>query len=276
MILKFLADPGTTATWNAGALEQAGLVGADELIRSGLVEGLLEEGVAGPLGGLGVDDALARDGGGDDGTVGGALDLLDGVDGGHADDGRALVEDLVDGALDGGGVDEGTNGVVDEDDVVGLGRKRGERPGDRLLAEVAAFDDVDASPEAELGDLGANALDLGGADGDEDGLHPLDGQKGAQRVDQDRHPADGEELLWSYATRRRAGGSTDRHPRSDTRCWKNDKDTHNPLTIARCRQVAPLAGGDGYFRRGLRDPRRGRLLRRDFWPVGGTSTPLPG
>ena len=65
-----------------------------------------------------MDDELAGDGGGDEGAVGGALDLLDGVDGGHGDDGGAVLFDGGDGAVDGGGVDERADGVVDEDDVV--------------------------------------------------------------------------------------------------------------------------------------------------------------
>ena len=96
------------------------------------------------LRGLGVDDELAGDGGGDEGTVGGALDLLDGVDGGGGDDGGAVLFDGGDGVVDGGGVDEGADGVVDQDDVLGgSGGEGGEGVGYGVLAGVAAGDDVD-------------------------------------------------------------------------------------------------------------------------------------
>ena len=57
------------------------------------------------LRGLRVDDELAGDGGGDDGAVRSALYLLDGVDGGPADNGGTMFRDGVNGALDGGRVD---------------------------------------------------------------------------------------------------------------------------------------------------------------------------
>jgi hypothetical protein len=54
-------------------------------------------------------------------------------------------DDGVDGAVDGGGVDERADGVVDQDNVVGLGGQGGQGVGDRLLAVVAAFDHADAA-----------------------------------------------------------------------------------------------------------------------------------
>ena len=96
---------------------------------------------------LRLDDALARDGGGDDGAVGRAFDLLDGVDCGQADDGGAVLEDGVDGAVDGGGIDEGARGIVDQHDIVfgaaGLRDELGQRVADGLLADVAALEHVD-------------------------------------------------------------------------------------------------------------------------------------
>ncbi len=97
--------------------------------------------VAEALGGLRQHDVFARNGGGDESAVGGSLHLLDGVDGGHADDGCAELSDGVDGAVDGGRVDERAHSVVDQNDVVWLGGQGGEGVGDRLLAVVAALDD---------------------------------------------------------------------------------------------------------------------------------------
>ena len=132
----------------AGAFDNRSLVGADKAVRRGFGEGLLQQAEAEALRGLRQDDELAGDGGRDEGAVGGALDLLDGVDGGQADDGRAEFDDSVDGAVDGGRVDERTDGVVDQDDVVGVGGECGEGVRDGLLAVVAACYDANAAGDA--------------------------------------------------------------------------------------------------------------------------------
>ena len=218
--------------FDVGALEEAGFVGAGEAVGGGFCEGALHNGEACALRGLGLDDALAGDGGGDDGAIGGALDLLDGVHGGDADDGCAVFGDGVDGAVDGGGIDEGADGVVDEDDVVWRRVQCSEGVGYGALAVFATFYDADFGFEPVVGDEFGDAVDLGCADGDEDLGDAGDGEEGAEAVDEHRHAGDGEELLglerliWS-------GGSSRRHPGSDTRCWKNDKDTHSPASIPR-------------------------------------------
>ena len=122
-------------------------------------------------------------------AVGGPLHLLDGVHGGHADDGRSVLDDRIDGALDGGGVDQRADGVVDQDNIVGLGGQSGQGMGHRFLAMVAALDHADAIGEAELGDLGLDAFDLRLAHGHVDGRYPLDRGKGAQRMNQDGEPS---------------------------------------------------------------------------------------
>jgi len=171
---------------DAGAFEEGGLVGAGELVGCGFGEGLAHEGDAGALGGLGVDDELAGDGGGDESSVGGALDLLDGVDGGHADDGGTVFFDGFDGFGDGGGVDEGADGVVDEDDVVGRGTgERGEGVGYGVLADVAAGDDVNLAGEAVLGEQLGDAGLLVFADGDVNARDAGDGEERLQGVQQE-------------------------------------------------------------------------------------------
>ena len=182
---------------DVGSFEEGGFVGAEEVVCGGFGKGAEEEGGAGSLGSLGVDDALAGDGGGDDGAVGGALDLLDGVYGGEADDGGTGFEDGVDGAVDEGGGDEGADGVVDEDDVVCGGLDAGERVGDGGLAGVSADDGADFFADGELGDLGLHALEFGVADGDEDFGDARDGGEGAESVDEDRGSGEREELLGS-------------------------------------------------------------------------------
>ena len=143
-----------------------------------------------------MDDEFARDGGGDEGAVGGALDLLDGVDGGSADDGGAVVLDGVDGAVDGGSVDERTDGVVDEDDVAFVGGgERGEGVGDGVLAGVAAGDDVHAVGQLVLGEKRGDARLVGLAYRDVDAGDARNSEEGAERVEQDGDAAELDELL---------------------------------------------------------------------------------
>ena len=89
----------------AGAFDNRGLVGAYESVRLGLGEGALQQAVAKALRGLSQHDKFARNGGSNESAVGSAFDLLDGVDGRHADDGRAVFNHSIDGPVDGGRVD---------------------------------------------------------------------------------------------------------------------------------------------------------------------------
>ena len=138
----------------AGTFDDGGFVGTDETIGRGLGESALQETIPEALRSLREHDELAGNGGGDQGAVRGALDLLDGVDRGHSDDGGAVLDDGVDGAVDGGGIDERADGIVDEDNVVGLGGEGEKGVGNGLLAMVTAFDDVNAVSKTVLGDLG--------------------------------------------------------------------------------------------------------------------------
>jgi len=181
---------------NVGAFEEAGFVRADELIGCGFGEGAAEKRDGRALRSLRVDDQFAGNRSGDEGSVGGSLDLLDGVDGGGRDDRRAVLFDGRDGAGDGCRVDERANSVVDEDDVfIARRRKLGEGVGDGLLAIVAADDDVDFGSQAVLGEHGGDARLLGVANGDVDRGDGGDVQKGAQRVDQDGKAPEQEKLL---------------------------------------------------------------------------------
>ncbi len=126
-----------------GAFDEGCLIGALEAVGGRFGKGSTEQVTTKALRRLREDDVFARDGGGDESAVRGALDLLDGVDGGQADDGCAVLEDGVEGAVDGGRVDERTDGIVDEDEIVRRGGQSGERVGDRLLARISTGDDVD-------------------------------------------------------------------------------------------------------------------------------------
>ncbi len=205
----------------AGALGDGSLIGADKAIGGGLGEGALEQAVAEALRRLRQDDEFPWNGGCNQRSVRGPLHLLDGIDGGQADDGGSVLNDGVDGALDGGGVDQGPDRVVDEDDVVRLGGERGERMGHRLLPVVAAFHDLDAVGEPVVGHLGLHAFHLRLPNCHVDCADPPDLGKGAQGVNQDRNPIEGKELFGL-----RAG-----HPCSQTRRGENRKDLHNWWSI---------------------------------------------
>ena len=179
----------------AGALNHGGFVRTHESIGVGLSKCALEQSETEALGRLRVDDELAGDGGGDDGAVGGALHLLDGVHGGHPHDGRAVLDDGVDGAVDGCGVNEGADGIVYQDDVVGLGRKGGEGVGDGFLTMIAAFHDLDPPGKAVFGDLVVDPLHLRLADGYADAGDAGHGGEGAQGVNEDGDAPQREELL---------------------------------------------------------------------------------
>ncbi len=180
----------------ACALDYGGFVGSSEAVRCGLVKGAAEEAVAEALRSLGVDDVLARDGGGDKRAVGGAVDLLDGVDGGEADDGCTVLGDGIDGAVDCVGVDEWADGVVDEDDVVGLGSESGEAVGDGLLAVFASGCDANAGGEAVFVEESLDVFDLRGLDCEDELTDTRDGEEGAQGVDDDGLAGEQEVLLW--------------------------------------------------------------------------------
>lgn len=205
-----------------GALDDRGLVGAEETVGGGLGEGVLEDRVAEALGGLRLDDELARNGGGDQSAVSGTLDLLDGVDGGQTDDGRAVFLNGVDGAVNGSRLDQRPDGVVDQHDILGRGRQGGQSIGNRGLAILAAFDDVNLGGQAMLGDLRLDTLDLGGADGNIYSRDALDRGEGAKRVDENRLAGESEKLL-----RLRPG-----HAGAEASGGKNREYLHNSWSIA--------------------------------------------
>ena len=155
--------------------------------------------------------------------MGGSLDLLDGIDGGHADDGGSGLSDGGDGAIDGGRVNERAHGVVDQDNVVRLCGQGGESVGDGFLAGVAACDDTDAVGKAVFGDLRLNAVDLSGSNGDVDRGDALDGGEGAEGVDEDGYAVERQKLLGL-----RAG-----HARAESGSGKNYEYLHNVWSIHR-------------------------------------------
>ncbi len=215
---------------NPGAFEQAGLVRALKFVRCRGVESTAHQRHIGSLRGLGVHDEFAGNGGHDQGAVGGALDSFDRVGGRHADNGGAVAFDRVDRALDGGRVDKGADGVVDENDV--LLPRRGQCAkgvGDRVLAHVPPGDDVDAAGKArfcpgQVREQFAQTRLLGFAYGNIDARDAGDGKKGAQRVHKERHATERKELLGS-------GTGDCGHAGAEPRRGKDHKDSHGNPSI---------------------------------------------
>ena len=112
---------------------------------------------------------------------------------------------------------------MDQHNVVRLGGQGGQGVGYRFLAVVAAFHHLHAAGKAVLGYLGLNAFHLGFAHGHIDRRDPLDGGKGAQRMDQDREAAEDEKLF----------GLRSRHPGAQPRGRKNREYLHNWWSIQR-------------------------------------------
>ncbi len=119
---------------------------------------------------------------------------------------------------------------MDQDDVVGLGREDGERVGDRLLALVAAFDDLNAAGKTVFGNLRLDALDFGLADGDVDGRDALDGGESAERMNEDGNAIEGEKLL----------GLRPGHPGTESGGGQNREYLHNWWSIQRSAHMRVL------------------------------------
>jgi tRNA(Ile)-lysidine synthase len=223
----------------SGALDERCFVGAHEAVGGGFCECLFEEREAETLRGLRLHDEFAGNGRRDDRAMRCALDLLDGVDGRHAHDGGAMLYDCIDGALDGGDVDEGPDGVVYQHNVVLLRGQRGQGVGDGFLALLAAFDDVNAAGKSILGDLSLNALNLSFAHGDIDCSHSFDRGIGAQGVDEDGDAVQSQKLL----------GLRTGHPGAQSGGGQYRENLHNCWSIQR-RAVVEVAscGSLGGFR----------------------------
>ena len=213
-------------------LHQRGLVGAQKAVRVSLIKGLLQEPVAKALRGLRQHHKLARNGRGHQRAVGGPLHLLDGIDGGQPDDGRAKLLHRVDGAVDGGRVNQRTNRVVYQNNIVRLGVQGGQCVRHRLLAAVSTLNHAHRIAKTKLGNLGLNTLNLRLAHRYADGRHPFHRGEGSQAVNQDRHTIEGEKLLGL-----RAG-----HPGSQPRRGKNHIYVHNSQSIQRLRPACSRQG----------------------------------
>jgi len=206
----------------AGALHHGSFVGAHKAVGGSLGKGALQQPEAETLRSLRLHHELAWNGGRDNGSVRGALYLLDGVNGGYADNGRAVLGHGVDGALNGGGVNQRAHCVMHQHNVVFGGRKRGQSIGHRVLAFVAAFHYMDLFGESVLGHLGLNALHLRGANRNINRRYTGGGGKGAQRMNQDRRTVKGKKLL-------RLGAG---HTRAEASGGKYRKYLHNWWSIA--------------------------------------------
>ena len=242
-----------------GPLHHGGFIGSHKAVRRRLSKCALQQAVAKALRRLREHDKLARDCRGDEGAMGSSFHLLDGVDGGHAHDGRAVLLHCVNGAVNGGRVDKRTHSVVDEDDVVVGGRHRGQRVRHGLLAIVAALDHVDAAGETILRHLGLDALHLRPAHSDVDRRHAWHRGEGAQRVDENGNSSKRHKLLGLWT------GHAGAEPRRGKDCeylhnsWsihrqravRHEADTRNTGAIIACVAVT-LALDTSLFKPGMR------------------------
>ena len=180
---------------NSGALQQAGLVSAHETVRLCLGEDLPQQPAARSLRRLRLHDSLPRNGRGHNRAVRRALHLLDGIHRGQSDDRRAVLGDGIDGALDGGCVDQGPRRIVHQYHIIVVAAvlcdQQSQRIRDRLLPLVAPLDDMHLAAQSELGHLRPHALHLRSAHRDVDSRNALDRQERAQAMHQHGHAGKG-------------------------------------------------------------------------------------
>jgi tRNA(Ile)-lysidine synthase len=161
--------------------------------------------------------------------VRGAFNLLDGIDRWHAYDGGAVLNDRVDGAIDGGWVNQRANRIMYQDDVVGRSGDGIEGVRYRLLAMVTARYHSHPAVEAVFRYLGLHAFHLRLAHRDDDRRYPLNRGEGAQGVNQDGNAIEHEKLF-----RLRPG-----HPCAQARSGKYHKYLHNSWSIQRLHALPP-------------------------------------
>ena len=160
-----------------------------------------------------------------------------------------MLNNSINGAVDGGSVNQGAHSVMNQDDVVRLSGKCGEGVRDGLLAIVAAGHDVNARGEAMLCDLGLDALHLRLAHGHVDRRDPRYGGERAERMNEDRNSVEREKLL----------GLRPGHSGSEACRWKNCENLHNGWSIQR----RPLHGAE--FSWGSMEVRHFPGLRIETW-----------
>ena len=177
------------------ALQQRSLIGAQETLGGGVLERPLQHCKAEPLRRLCLHDHLARDGSRDHGSVGGALDLLDGVDGRHPGDCGAVLFYGGNDRRDGLGGDERTHRIVYQNNIVLGGAQRVQRVGDRLLPVFTALDDMHLVTEIVLPGFLPEQLRLGFPHSDPDLADFLGPRELAECVYEDRNAFQLSELL---------------------------------------------------------------------------------
>lgn len=138
---------GTEDNINVAAetFDEGSFVGGLPVIGGGKGKGFAKHSGVENLRGLGEDDALARDGLGDEGDVfgeRGAADFFHGVNRGDAEDGGAAGACFGDDAVELLAGDQGADGVVDDDEI-GVRGCGGEGVGNGFLARASTVNDAD-------------------------------------------------------------------------------------------------------------------------------------
>lgn len=218
----------------SGPLHNGSFIGTNKAIRRCLGKRALQQPVAEALRRLRQHHKLSRNGRRNQRSVRGSLHLLDGVDSRQAHNSRAKFKHRIDGAIDGCRVNQRPHRVVHQHNVVGLGGQGGQSVQNRLLPVIAALHHAHATGKAVLGNLCLDALHLGFAHGYIDRRYPFHRRKRAQRMDQNRHSVERQELL----------GLRYGHPGAQSGRGKNDKYLHNLWSIHRQTlfAAAPVSG----------------------------------
>ena len=229
VILMFLRRAHYDFDRKTCALDQRGFVGSEKAVRVCVIEGLLQNVIAKSLRSLRHHNAGARNRRFDDGSIGSSLHLFYSINRGPAGNCGMMFFRGLDYVGDNFLRDEWPNRIVDQHDVVGIGLRGCERAGDRILAMLAAFDDLQRLVQdfrVLLLKLRAKACNLVLAQGDDDLVNLRTGGKDAQGMNEDRNAAEMLELLGgSFRGRRR------RHARAQSGCGDNDKYLHSGRSV---------------------------------------------
>jgi len=207
----------------SGPFHNGSFIGTYKAVCRGVGKGAAQQSVAEALRRLRQHHILARNGGSNQGTVGGPLHLFDRVHGRQSHNGGAVLNYRINGAIDGGNVNQRPHRVVHQHDIVCLSGQSCKGVGDRLLAIVATLDHVHPLGKAVFGNLCLDALHLCVAYGHVDCRHSLNSRESAQGMDEDRHSIERQKLL----------GLGPGHPGAQSGRGKNHKYLHNSWSIHR-------------------------------------------
>ena len=194
------------ADFEAETFDKSGFVGRVDTVFLGAGEGVLQELCLEHLGSLSKDDALARNGSGDESDIfrqTGALHFLDCVHRGNAEYGGFAATRFFDDAGNVFDSNERADSVVDDDEF-GVFGYVSEGLSNGGLAGVAALHNMHRLCEAFLLNAGIEAFDVLCAGGNDDLGDERTGSDAAEAQDHERNAIELEELLRGLVAHARA------------------------------------------------------------------------